>query len=258
MIAAAAGVATVFVPGVLVGPAVMNGSARGTALVVFALAVPILIVSMYLVGRGAIRPVITWLGAVTYLLYNSFLFLTGTPFNSLFLLYVAMFGLSVWSIALALRAVDVPALAARFSASLPVRPLAAFLGLIGILNALAWLRQVVPALFDTMPPAFVDGTGLQTSPTFVQDLSFWLPLTVVSAICLWQRRPWGIVISGLLLVYGVIEGIGVATDQAFGHAADPSSSVVLVAAIPGFLALAAIELVAAFFYFRHLDGTRDL
>jgi hypothetical protein len=41
-VAAVAAGATFFVPGVLRGPAVMNGSARGTALVVLCLAVPLL------------------------------------------------------------------------------------------------------------------------------------------------------------------------------------------------------------------------
>jgi hypothetical protein len=213
----------------------------------------VLCVSMYLVARGARRPMITWLGAATYILYNSFLFLTGTPFNSLFLFYVAMFGLSVWAIAMGLHAIDVPRFARNFSPGLPTRALAAFLGAVAILNALAWLGRAVPALFGAMPPQFVNGTGLATSPTYVQDLAFWLPLTFVAAIWLWQRRPWGLVLSGMLLAYGVLEGIGVAVDQAFGHAADPSSSVVVVAAIPAFLALAVAELVAFFFYLRHLS-----
>lgn len=251
-VAAAGGGATVLVPGVLRGTAVMNGSARGTALVVVVIAVPLLIISMALAARGSARAVITWLGAATYLLYNSVLFLIATPFNSLFLAYVAMFALSVWTLVLVLGEIDVRAFARRFSTRLPARALGAFLGTVAVLNTLAWLAGAVPALFKPGPPAFLEGTGLTTMPTYVQDLSFWLPVTFVAAVWLWQRRPWGIVIGGALLVYGVIEGVGVAVDQAFGHWADPSSTVVAVAAVPGFLVLACIELVALFFYMRAL------
>lgn len=231
----------------------MNGSARGTALVVLGVAVPVLAVSMFLVARGGVRPLITWLGAAAYTLYNSVLFLIATPFNSLFLFYVAMFGLSVWSLTLVLHAIDVPAFARRFSASLPARAIGGFLGAVAILNALAWLAQAVPAVFSDRSPAFLEGTGLITMPTFVQDLSFWLPLTLVVAIWMWQRRAWGIVLAGALIVYGVIEAVGVAVDQAFGHAADPASSVASVVAVPGFLVLAAIELVVVYFYLRNLN-----
>jgi hypothetical protein len=254
IVAAAGAAATFFIPGVLRGTAVMNGSARGTALVVLVAAVPVLVVSMVLAARGNRRAVITWLGAATYLLYNSVLFLIATPFNALFLFYVAMFALSAWTLILELEAIDVPAFARRFSSRLPARALAAFLGGVAVMNAIAWLAGAVPALFKPLPPAFLDGTGLTTMPTYVQDLSFWLPMTFVVAVWLWQRRPWGIVLAGALIVYGALEGVGVAVDQAFGHAADPLSNVVALSVVPAFIVLAVIELVAFYFYIRALES----
>jgi hypothetical protein len=59
VIAAVASGLTLFVPGVLRGPAVMNGSGRGTALVAPFVAVPILSFSIFAVGRGEVRPLIT-------------------------------------------------------------------------------------------------------------------------------------------------------------------------------------------------------
>jgi hypothetical protein len=254
LVASLAGTLSFFVPGVLQGTAVMNGSARGTALVVFGAAVPVLAVSMLLVSRGAVRPIITWLGAATYLLYNSVMLLIASPFNSLFLFYVAMFALSLWSIVLVLNEIDPHLFARRFDLALPARALAAFLGGVAILNVIAWLAGAVPALFRPMPPSFLEGTGLTTMPTYVQDLSFWLPVALIVAAWLWRGLPWGIVLAGPLFVYGVLEGVGVAIDQAFGHAADPSSNVVFVAGIPGFAVLAVMELLATSVYLRHLNS----
>jgi hypothetical protein len=252
VVAAVAGAGTFVIPGVLRGTAVMNGSARGTALIVLAVAVPILVASMGLVARGGVRPLVTWLGAATYLLYNSVLFLIATPFNALFLFYVAMFALALWTLVVLLQEIDVDEFARRFGSRFPARPLAAFLGAIGVLNAAAWLAGAIPGLFASGAPTFLEGTGLITMPTYVQDLSFWLPLTIVIAVWLWRRKPWGVVLAGALIVYGFVESIGIATDQAFGHAADPSSPVVAVAAVPGFLVLAVVELVAFYFYIRAL------
>lgn len=249
---AAAGL-TLFVPNVLRGPAAMNGSGRGTAAVVLFVAVPILVTSMYAVSRGASRPVITWLGAAAFLLYNSVLFLFITPFNQLFLFYVAMFGLSFWSVAGVLKSMDVTAYARRFSPKLPARALAVYLGVVGLLNGLAWLGDVGPAVLSTKSPAWLAGTGNITNPIYAQDLSFWVPLMLISAVWLWQRRPWGIVLGGGLLVFGFIESISIAVDQWMGSAADPSSQVVSAGFTPVFGVVAAVQLVASYFYFRHLN-----
>lgn len=252
-VAATAAAFTAFAPGLLRGTAVMNGSARGTALVVLLVAVPALVVSMVAASRGSARAVIVWLGAAAYLTYNSVLFLFATPFNELFLLYVPMLSLSIWSTVAVLHAIHVPSFAGRYSPRLPARPIAVYLMAIAALNTLAWLRVVVPASMSGGAPSFLDGTGLTTNPVFVQDLAIWLPLMAVAAIWLWRRTAWGYVISGLLLVTYVIEGIGVAMDQWLGHLADPASSVVSVAAVPMFLVLAVAGMVPLFFHLRHLD-----
>jgi hypothetical protein len=251
-LAATASACTAFVPGVLRGTAVMNGSGRGTALVVLFAAVPLLVISAALVGAGSVRPVITWLGADAYILYNSVLFLFITPFNQLFLLYVAMFCLSFWTLVTVVKAIDVPAFARRFSIEFPARSLAVVLAVVGGLNGLAWLANVVPGVLSTTSPKFLVGTGLTTNPIYAQDLSFWVPLMLVSAVWLWQRRPWGFVNAGALLVFGAIESISIAVDQWMGATADPSSTVASASFAPIFAVVAAVTLIPLFFYFRNL------
>jgi len=254
LVTAAAAAASFFIPGVLRGPAVMNGSARGTALVVLVLAVPVLLIAMWSAASGSIRALIVWLGAIAYLAYNAVMFLFATPFNQLFLLYVAMFSLCFWSATSILHQVDVDALRARFSPRLPVRGLAAYALVIVVLNALAWLRNVVPGVLSNTPPAWLDGTGLGTNPVYVLDLAFWLPLMAVAAVWLWRRRPWGYLVVGSILTMWVIESVGVAVDQWFGHAADPSSTVASAAMVPVFAVLALVSLLPLYLYFRHLNN----
>ena len=121
-VAAAAGSLLTFaVPAVLRGTAVMNGSARGTALVVLLAGVPTLACSMLLAARGSAAAVITWLGAAGFLLYNSLMFAFATPANRLFPLYLAMLALAAWSAGAVLWQADVAAFGALFSARTPVR-----------------------------------------------------------------------------------------------------------------------------------------
>ena len=252
IVAATAAAFTLFAPGLLHGTPVMNGSARGTALVTLFVAMPVLVASMVAVAYGSARAAIAWLGATAFTTYNAVLFLFATPFNSLFLLYTAMFTLSFWSIVLLVRAIDVPAFAGRFSAGLPARALGGYLGAIAILNVAAWLNGVIPGLSHSEAPEFLKGTGLTTNPIYAQDLAFWLPLSAVLAVLLWRRHAWGIVGAGGLLVYFVIEGVSVAVDQWMGSAADPASTVASAAFTPVFAVIAAIGLIPLFLYMRSL------
>jgi hypothetical protein len=253
VVATVAGIATFFIPSFLRGPAVMNGSARGTALVIFAVAVPTLIIAMFATSRGSLRALILWLGAVGYLLYNSLVLLFLTPANRLFLLYVAMLSLSVWSISALIAHIDVAALREQFSTRLPVRGIAIYTMVIVTLNALVWLRGIVPTIFANGPPGFVNGTGVATNIVYIQDLGFWLPLMAAAAIWLYRRKPWGYLIIGSVLTMWVIESISIAVDQWFGHNADPASSIASVVFTPIFAVLAVVGIIPLYFYYRNLD-----
>jgi len=252
-VALAAAASSFFLPGILAGPAVAQGNLRGTALVVMALALPSLVVSMRLTSRGSVRALIVWFASVGYVLYQAVLFVFGTPFNRLFLLYVAMLSLSVWSLVALVRQTDVAALSGRFDARLPARGVAAYVGALAILNTLAWLRTIVPALASDEPASFLEGSGMITNPVFVQDLAVWLPLMTVAAWWLWHRRAWGQLVAGAMLTMLAFEGIGVACDQWFGATADPNTPFASIAAIPLFLGLTVITGVPLSFYFRNLD-----
>jgi hypothetical protein len=242
-----AAVPTFFVDGVLNGTPVMNGSARGTALTMFALAVPVLVVGLVTSTRGSVRGRAGLIGALGYLTYNATLLVYATPFNELFLAYVALLGLSLWSLVSAL--LDPLPLLAPGSSRVPARGIAAFILTVVVLNALAWLRVVVPDLGED-PPGFLAGTGLTTNPIYVQDLAIWLPALAIVGVLLWQRRPCGVFLAGAGLVFWMIEAIGVAVDQWFGHRADPASGVATLAGVVLFVVLAAATLVPLVLWLR--------
>lgn len=247
---------TFFLPDVLQGPAVSNGNARGTALVMLVLATPSLLLSMWAVYRGSWRARYVWLGSLFYFAYNAFLFLFLTPFNSLFLLYVATESLALFAIfSLVAASRDVPS--AEHAGSMPVRSLAFLIWTIVVVNALAWFQVVVPAIFSDNPGEFLDGLGVATNAIYVQDLTVWLPVMAVSAWWMWNRRSPGIFLTGSWLAFGVLEGIGVAVDQWFGHRADPLSPHASVEAIPLMIGLAVVNLIGLYLYWRQWKRSSD-
>ncbi len=195
--AVSAALPTVLLDGVLHGPPGMNGSARGTALVMIVLGVPMLLAGQAGTRRGWSPALPVWLGAVSNLLYNGFMLLFATPFNRLFLLYVATFLLALWSLVAVLRVVDIPALGARVAPGVPRRAIAVFVWVLVALNAAAWLKGIVPGMGQGADPAFLVGTGLTTFPTYVQDLAVWLPLLAVAAYWLWRGLARGLPGGGL-------------------------------------------------------------
>jgi hypothetical protein len=247
--AAAAAALTLFVPDILAGPAVTNGNARGTALVMLVIGVPLLVASIWLERRGSPWAVIVRLGALAYLAYNAFMLLFATPFNRLFLVYVVAMSSVAFAFGVSLLRADASAIGERLP-RVPARIVGGYIGLIVVLNTLVWLRTILPAVVADDPTSFLDGTGIATNPVFVQDLVFWLPSAALIAWFVWTRRPWGALLAGAYLLFGLLESIGVAVDQWFGTTADPLSPHATMGAVYLFGVLAIIGLGALAYYAR--------
>ena len=254
--AAASGTLTFGFGGELTGTAVMNGSARGTGLVLAALAVPVLVLASGSARRGSARAVFVWVGAAMYMAYNALLLVLGTPLNRFFLGYVMTLGLSI-AVAISVAVTASPTTLARLCRpSMPTRGLAIYLWVIVAFNALAWLRRIVPATIDD-PQQLLDGTGVTMIPTYLQDLALWLPLYTVAAAWLWRRLPWGYLLVGGALTMWALEGFTVAVDQWFGHRADPASTVASAAAVLPFAISGLLGVAVAWVFLRNVEENRN-
>lgn len=250
-LAVSVGLLTVFLPGVLHGPAVMNGSARGTALVVAVAGAPVVALGMALARAGSRAGWLLWLGGLAFVVYNAVLLCFATPFNALFLCYVGLLGTALW--ALGTVTVTVPADAAWRARD--AWPEASYLLAVVGLNTLAWLARILPELTDPTP-AFLAGTGLTTNPVFVQDLAVWLPLMAVAGLMLGRGHPRGLLVAGAGLVYWQLEALAVAVDQAWAHHVAPGSSVASAAAAWMFAGVFVVGLVPTWSVFRRVAVSR--
>ena len=257
MAALTAGVATFVAKDSIAGPAVSVGTARGTALVVATVAVPVLLAAMWSTSRGSLRALVIWLGAAGYLLYNAVMFLFATPYNRFFLAYVAMFALALWSIGAVLTQTDVAGIARNVTGRLPAHGIAIYAWTVALLNALVWLRTIIPTITAENPGAFLLGSGFSTHPVYIQDLAIWIPLIVVSAAWLWRGLPWGYLLTASILALWVLEALGIAVDQWFGSQADPTTDFASAAMSPAFLAWAAVGLIPLGLALRPLNRDRN-
>lgn len=83
--------------------------------VTIVLAIPFLLVSTILYGRGSLKGGLLLCGALAYFLYNYGSMSFSAAYNNLFLVYVGIFALSLFSIVLALTSFDLATLPARYS-----------------------------------------------------------------------------------------------------------------------------------------------
>jgi len=240
-----------FYPQIFRDPPMTAGNARGTDIVILFVALPILFISMSLTRRGSLRAQLTWAGALTYILYNAVIFAFATAFNQLFLFYVAAFSLAVWSLLALLTQVDVELIHDRFATNTPVRFFASYIVFISLIFFMSWMKQIIPAMFDSAPPAFLAGTIMLTSPVHVLDLGFLLPMGFFGGVWLWQKKSWGYLLAGLLMVMMTIETASIAVDQYFGHVHDPASS---PDAVSLFIGLTVIGFAATILYVRFLNS----
>jgi hypothetical protein len=216
------------VPGVYRDAPTWVSQARGQDLVTLLVGAPLLVAGLIGARRGSARCLLLWLGAVGYMAYAYATYAFATHFNPLFLVYVLNFGLSVYALMFGLIRLDAGRLRTAFSPHAPTRLVSASLVGMGLLVALLWLGQDVPALLAGQVPGDIAEAGLLTNPIHVLDLALVLPAAILTGVLLARRRPWGYVLGAYFLVKFTTLGLAIMSMSVFMVADGQSLSVPLV------------------------------
>jgi hypothetical protein len=168
------------------------------------LAVVVLVVAAVWYWKGSQRAGLVWLGTLLYLVYAFVVYAVAVHFNYLFLVYVAVLGLSAWAVILhanRLRDADV-----QYPLGRPLKVAAGVIIGIGVLFAGLWLSELVPALISGKAPASLTEAGLWVNPIHVIDLSVVLPGFIVAGVAALQRREHGLFWLAPWLVFSALMG----------------------------------------------------
>lgn len=188
--------------------AVLLPQSYGQDLLTLAVAVPVLALSLSFASRGSLRGYVAWLGTLGYLLYTYATYAIIAQFNELFLVYVAAFGLSLFTLGGGLLRLD-PTRLQRAFGDRRVWPYVALQALVAVVVGALWLSEIVAATLAGTVPSSVAGTGLPTNVVHVLDLGVVLPAFALSAYLLGRRRPWGYALTGVLLVKATTLGLAI-------------------------------------------------
>lgn len=171
-------------------------------LTVLVVGVPVLAVGLWYSVRGSPRGRIVWLGGLAYMTYIWASVAIQTPFNELFLVYVASFGLSLFTLVGGLVTTDAETIRRTSEGRITPSLYSGALIVIGLGLGALWLSDVVPPLLGGTTPSLVEEVGPQAMASHVIDLGVVVPSIFLAAAWLYQERAWGYVFAGVVLVLG--------------------------------------------------------
>lgn len=175
-------------------------------LVMLVLGLPLLAISLWLTLRGSQRGRLLLTGTLGFILYTYITMCFGAAYNQLFLIYVALFSLSLFAFILSMMSFDLKTLPAHFSEKLPRGWIAGLLFFAAAFLSLAWLGRIAATFAPDAIPALENVTSM-----FIQamDLGIVVPLCVLSGILLLRRSAWGYLLASVSLMKFLTMGIAV-------------------------------------------------
>jgi len=189
---------------------------RGNDFVTLFIAMPIMAISYFHMGRSQ-RARIVWQGSLLYLVYNYQFYLYGAAFNRFFLVYVALFTVSLYTLIFSLARMDVDAFALRFSGKVPVRLVGGFMLFFTLLLGGLWVAMSASFIFTGVLPETISQTGHPTSVVFATDLTILIPGMGIGGLLLWQRKPWGFLTASVIMVKAATYGISLIVMSVFSY-----------------------------------------
>jgi hypothetical protein len=175
-------------------------------LVMLVFGLPLLAISFWLSLHNSLRGRLLLAGTLGFILYTYITMCFGAAYNPLFLVYVALFSLSLFALVLVMMSFDVASLPAHFSAQLPRGWIAALLFFAAGFLLLAWFGRIAATYPAGAIPALENTTSM-----FIQamDLAIVVPLCILSGILLLRRRPWGYLLASVGMLKFLILGTAV-------------------------------------------------
>ena len=219
---------------------------QGNDLITLVVGLPLLAVSTWLAFRGSLRGQLLLTGTLGFFLYTYLSMSALTAYNTLFLVYVALFALSLYAFILSMLSFDLARLPQHFSPRLPRRLIAGVLFAAGAFLALAWIGRVLPEMSPNRVAALENTT---TRVIQAMDLALIAPLAFVAGIFLLRRSPWGYLLAPVLVMKSITMTLAVSAmvvSQAL--AGTPESPVI---GVP-FIVLTLVNLAAAGLLLQHV------
>lgn len=224
----------------------------GNDAVTLFLAIPILVLALVSSQRGSLKAQLVWMGALDYMLYNYAFYLFGTAFNAFFLIYVALFGLSIFALIFGLTNLDINGVSQQVRERTPVKWIGGYFLFVAFGLSTVYLSQSIGFIFTGQVPSIVTASGNPTNLVFALDLTLLVPWLVLGALWLMKRHPWGFAIAGILSVKGPLYTLILAVNTLLTMQAGMGTG----AELPLWVTLTVLGLIAGILFYGNMQAVK--
>lgn len=164
------------------------------------LAVPFLLFALFRLKTPSLKWKFILAGILGYIFLTYLFYMNMAMYNSMFLVYVALTGISFFALVLTLLSIETDRLHVIFNKNTPVKFIGGFLIFNAVIIALLWLSVIIPPLLDkTIVPVAVQHYTTLNVQAF--DLSLFLPISFVAGLLLVRKNRFGYLIAPVYLVF---------------------------------------------------------
>lgn len=227
---------------------------KGTDAITLFVSLPLLLAGYLSYRRGSLRGSIFLLGMLLYFLYLGVTYTFSVIFNSLFLVYTALFSASLFAVIIALTTFDTQYLASKVTSDMPRSGIAIFMFVAGLGTLMLWLSELIGPLMTGQAPANLGPYTTMFTHGF--DSAVITPATVVTGIFLLKRKPLGYLLAAPLLILCTIIGVTViaqTTSQTLAGFVFPIG--VYFGMIGSWVAMGAFAIVLTIRFLRNISDT---
>jgi hypothetical protein len=172
------------------------------------LIVPSLIITTLLIYRKkSFKSMLPWSGTLLYIVYTFIIFCFDVHFNSLFIVYCLILGLSLYAAAWSFYTLIKRNIVAESINTMISKATGIFFTVIAVVFYGVWLAEIIPGMIHGEIPTSLIETGLITNPVHVLDLSVFLPATFIIGILLLKKRAAAFLITPVLLFFFILMNI---------------------------------------------------
>jgi hypothetical protein len=165
------------------------------------LGIPLMIISLILVRKDSFRGKLLQTGILGYFLYTYMSYSFLMTYNNVFIIYVALFSLSLFGFIFSFIEIEVEKINDHIKQKFPVRSTSFFFIIIGSMLLFMWLERIVPSLSSGKAPY-----GLESYTTLViqaMDLGIIVPVAFFTAFSLLRKTNIGFALSAVVILKGV-------------------------------------------------------
>lgn len=179
----------------------------GQDLITLIIGIPILLLSLYLVSKDSLKGNLIWMGTIFYFLYSYASMSFATSYNELFLVYVVLFSLSLYTFVYGLLSLNIKTIKRSIVPGKTTKIAGMFLIFSGAMLALMWVKMIIDSLLTGTAPA-----AMETYTTLViqaMDIGIVFPATLIAGVLILKGKEWGYALVSILLMKASLLGTAI-------------------------------------------------